>query len=855
MFDIPNGFERINYNLDKKEFIPTTFGTIVLPTIDADEIYENNIDSSIYELMRGQVVTASYKEVNCENNSECALEYCYLIQNSQRVFSFFFLNCQNDAVALFLIHATCATKVWINYQLYSIVSGGNKMLVINLKSGINAIVLESPNAEVWDRIFLRISNYIYEKKKVTLPCMFDGDMLYHERFGFTINSGTHLYEGQPFKFIFFPNHDILGKKDTLQFFLFDNYIKEPILQKELKIKQKCIINLPTCAFNDYNDGHYLVAEIRYLYNNQYEYKERFALFTQDVEPMLEKTIEKAENTVILAKHEYDKLCLNFGIAFVRDTSRKLSSRLDQAALLRSNIKHIQNGNRRDGMLYEKGVKRVFFFNPMYNIVNYYRVYVPENYNSEKKYPLIIIYSTYEYNSWCNVFSNYKKEPVIAVDISSRGILLGSYIGEAAINMALKDVLSRFNIDKNRIYGTGYSNGGGAVWAQAEAFPDLFAGILAVSGEACYDLLCNLKNMRIIHLSSKEDIMYDSYKKISSYLAEHLDHFSILGNKFSHNTIQRIWYNQRLFDKLLSSRKVAFPDKVIYKTFRNRHRKAYWIEIHSILDGCVEGTVDAHICSNEKISISCAGITGFSITVPPQINKNQFKILVNEQNEFIFENKECGCIHFSKQPGCNSNCFKTIDTYIPIVDLHKGNGLLDVYLDPLSIVVPPKASRSINEVAIAYSEPHCNGFIPKVYIKYPIIDYDNVCHAIDFTERSYVVIDDGSNHPFLCEIRKKAKVICNSLGWIYKDKEYKGSCCVQQIVNSPWNQCRNIHLISYNDTTMLKKNLFTKKLIIPTYANGRHEFLNNDALIFDAAGYHKILDYGSDPVNISSELVL
>lgn len=142
-------------------------------------------------------------------------------------------------------------------------------------------------------------------------------------------------------------------------------------------------------------------------------------------------------------------------------------------------------------------------------------------------------------------------------------------------------------------------------------------------------------------------------------------------------------------------------------------------------------------------------------------------------------------------------------YIPLVDMHKGNGLLDVYLDPLSIVIPVDRSDAINEVAAAYSKLYCNGFIPKIYVKYPIVSYDELNIATDIAERSYVVIDDGSNHSLLKQIREKARVVCNAMGWTYNGQAHQGRYCVQQIVNSPWNAERNIHLISFNDSAMLK----------------------------------------------------
>ncbi len=840
---------RFCYNFKKCPIIPEKFGMVVFPESEDEDIYNTQFDSDLHKMLCGQTNQIQYFEVGCQKANELSIDYSFLNEEQKRTLAFFFLESDLDKTALFIMHASRSIKVWINYELYSIVSGENKMLVINLKAGINSIVLESLNTSKHNYVFIRISDYLVEKEKDTFPCLFEGDMRYHEHFGYVRHSGNYLYDGQPFEFVFYPNHDVLAKDDTAQFSIIDNLTKKYIFKQEIPIKQKCCINIPEHTFYDYDDGHYLVAEIRYTYSNEYIHVERFALFTKPVDNMLEKTCRNALNTINLIEYEYDKLCLQCGVEYIQDKRHNLSLKTSQAALVRSNTNLVKSGIHRDQTIYGHGGKRIFFFNPMYNAVNFYRIYVPENYCADIKYPLIIIHSTYEYNSWSNVFANYTNEPVIAVDISGRGVLLGSYIGEAAIKIALEDVLSRFSIDENRVYATGFSNGGGAAWAMAEAYPDLFAGIYVVSGQANYDLLSNLNNMYLIHVSSPDDSMYNVYQNISERLKFHTDYHRYLMDGFAHNTLMRLWFNEKIFKELLESRKNKYPEQVKYKTFRNRHRKAYWVKIHSIADGQAEGMIDAHIISSQEIEIYCSGISGFSITIPPQINEQQFQVSINGEHFYTFHEKCSRQIHFVRTNTESTNFFEPVNDYIPLIDTHKGNGLLDVFLDPLSIITPVECSEVIGKTAEAYSEPHCNGFIPEVYIKYPIMNYEGLYEASDKAERSYVIIDDGSTHPLLYEIRKSAKISCDAIGWTYNGQMHPGKYCVQQIVNSPWNSRRNIHLISYNDSTMLKKNLFTRKLIIPSYVNGRHEFLNNDALIFDEMGHHGILDYSCEPVDL------
>lgn len=58
----------------------------------------------------------------------------------------------------------------------------------------------------------------------------------------------------------------------------------------------------------------------------------------------------------------------------------------------------------------------------------------------------------------------------------------------------------------------------------------------------------------------------------------------------------------------------------------------------------------------------------------------------------------------------------------------------------------------------------------------------------------------------------------------------------QIVQNPWNSKYHILYINTNDSKLLSKNLFTRRMILPVYVNGRHPYLNQDILIFNEKGY-------------------
>lgn len=843
-------FDNLNYTFNKHPFIPHITG--VISSTQIHDIYDDQFDANVKETLefKCNLDNVDYFEDDCKNNNEMMMNYEFIGDECKATYRFFFLECAVDANALFLTDAYGLMKLWVNYKLFTVLNNSYKNHVIKLNKGINIIVIEIPKANKNDCLFLRISDYKYEKNNKKSPCLLQGNLSRRENYCYTFHSGNHLYNGEKFKFTVFPNHDVLGKRTTAELKIVDSFTKQTLLKKRIKVGKKHEIDLSGFKINNYDQGNRLIASIKYIYKNKQEHSEYINLYTEGLDNMFDYICKKAEEKLQEEElTEYDKLSLKQGIEYVKEYGTDFLRILIEARILSFNIRNITTEKHNDITIYQPGFKRIFFFNKMYNAVNYYNLYLPPNYSKNKKYPLIINHSVFEYSDIGKIFKFYASEPVIVADISGRGVLLGSYIGEAAINIALEDLFNRFNIDKTRIYNMGYSNGGGAAWAQLEAYPDIFAGGYMISGQPNCDLLCNLENIKLIYLSSTTERLYNiSYKKASENLNNHPDNTGILGDYYTHRLLNAVHLNKYIIDDLLVARNNPYPNHIKYKTLRNRHRKAYWLKIHSI-DNCeTEGSIEADVIDN-LISVKCKGITGFTIMVPPQIDKEYFEVIINSKDTFAFEcfNKEE--IHFEKSLVDEEIYYTRKSNYTPIIDLHKGSGLLDVFFDPLSIIVPNDRPEDIESVAKAYSEPYCSGFIPKLYIKYPIKTYEELLKSEDISERSYVVIDDGSEHPLLTAIRDKANIKINIESWVYKNTEYRGKCCVHQIVNSPWNPARNIHLISYNDKDLLNRDLFARKVIIPTYANGRHSYWNNDALIFNGKQFYGILDYISDPAII------
>lgn len=267
--------------------------------------------------------------------------------------------------------------------------------------------------------------------------------------------------------------------------------------------------------------------------------------------------------------------------------------------------------------------------------------------------------------------------------------------------------------------------------------------------------------------------------------------------------------------------------LMFSTTRNCHLKSYWIQLHGIEYGKDRAEIIANIVSPKKIVIECANVIGFTLTIPPQISRNQFSIVVNKK-EYTYKNISSKSINIVLA----SNEQKS----------YKGTGLLNVYRDKMRIVIPVKNNSDIYSIAQNYSMPSCNGFVSKIYVNYPIYQFSELNKNYDF---NMVIIDDLlSDCDFIRKIRKHAKIQYNDSGFKYGDTCI-GEYCLQQIIENPFNKDYCILLISTNNIKLLKKSLFTRKVIIPTYSNGYHKYWNNDALIYFGSKYYSVFEWGNN----------
>lgn len=496
-----------------------------------------------------------------------------------------------------------------------------------------------------------------------------------------------------------------------------------------------------------------------------------------------------------------------------------------------------------GKEYHSGLHIMFYRSKIDNQWLRYAVYLPEDYDKNKQYPLLIHYAISQWHNPTSMLKlfGYKSNAIIA-NIPSRGVTLGNCLAEATMDEVLGDIYRTFNVDKTRVSAMGYSSGGAAAWVQAELRPDMFAAISPSGGYLCPELAGNLRNMSIYDIESPTD--EDHWRAVQncmSRLSENPNYSLIEAKEFVHTMLGQIYVNRNIMKELTDCRINEFPDEIDFTVINNRHLKAYWITIHSITNSAYYGRILAKVSGNDAIEIECGNITGLNIKIPPQITAETIRITINQTQTLTYNRKDNGD-NISIVRSSNGK-FSLGEQDRESFNIYHGMGLLDVFMKPVRIINLKPESEPMSRTALKYSSPTTNAYDKRIYVNYPIYAPDNI-DMVEAANSSLIVLDCNCSSSISNYLKDKSVIRMNAEGFTYQGKEYLGSYCIMQIAKHPENAECTILYVNSNDENMYSRNFFTREMIIPMYGS-YHPYLNNAALIFWERKYYRIFEYGCD----------
>lgn len=806
----------------------------------------NNIfDLSLDESVRTEVESIHrdgyekykiYNKQKTKNNKKLNSDKCFLYTE---------IKCVKKEKVIFYVDVDCGVKIWINNKIVYInsenASWERKCVVVEVNEGLNTLTAEI-SSDKMQNLNIKLLNYKKELSNDIKALCSCGSTLNIDDINYVYNGGEDYSNSKTFSFMLIPNDwklydnevtvtvsdDVLGPdfykpefKDSFKSCLgqvcnleLDKYRK---LCKFNKVIISCAVKTKDGKINTFKVGIIIKSfDVNQTIQDSLELKKKCDDFTKLQLTALTDILKKSNDATV-----------NFNCWKLYELIYKIKS----------------NRNIKDE-IYEPGVHEFYYKSLIDNKNERILLRIPQNFNKNKKCPLIMQLSTRQYESYSYVIQDEKiAEPFIFVDVTQRGVTAGSMVSNASVLDTFNYLKSIYNIDEDRIYFSGCSNGGYGVWTLIQNYPDLAVAAFPLIGFPYLPNICNTYNTPIINFVSDKDYIFEGkmeYYKSKMKPNRNYKHIAIKG--LDHFNMLIYNFNIYAFNYLLKYTRKKYPEEIIFRTERNRYLKSFWLELHGITFNKIYARIHAKINGENEINITVKNSTGFSVQLPPQINRKSFSITINGKI-FRFKNFSNDEIHFIHKNGYQ------ISENRPTKNVsRKGTGLLDVYVNRLRIIIPNDASEIISKSASKFSTPSSNGFDPIVHTEYPIYKENEFTQDFD---SSFVIFNADYKNEKLKNIINNMPIKTDKNGFEYKGKRYDCNYCLLQVKANEYNPDFSILTVSTNDEKLLRSNLLTRRIIISSYCNGINPYWNEEVFIYMDNKYYSIYELGQDIKEITN----
>lgn len=286
----------------------------------------------------------------------------------------------------------------------------------------------------------------------------------------------------------------------------------------------------------------------------------------------------------------------------------------------------------------------------------YSICLPRSYDGSRPYPLVITLHGHKDFEPFQCLDAPVYEGAISVQPEGRGATDYMYLGEDDVLTVLDDVCRFCAADKGRVYLTGQSMGATGCWNLAVHYPDLFTGIVAVSGNTDHRAWEQRWGWNAGAPRTHQDLRAFLHASLSpvSY-AENLQHCHVAVLHGTGDEVVPVEHARGMADRLrqlgypfeyleflqaghgnvpASSREYALakvvgqpplttPSSFVYETASARHDRAWWVRV-DCLDSPVrfatvraeakEGRVEITTDNVSALSVLLSDVPGGATTV-------------------------------------------------------------------------------------------------------------------------------------------------------------------------------------------------------------------------------------------------
>lgn len=323
-----------------------------------------------------------------------------------------------------------------------------------------------------------------------------------------------------------------------------------------------------------------------------------------------------------------------------------------------------------------GPQVLTFFSDVDDTEQPYGLYLPANYDSGKKYPLVVMLHGAGSNhrlALRRVFgkSNLENEndveasryfpawdPVDYIVISpyARGTAGYRGVPEKDVYDALEDAKRRFSVDEDRIYLTGLSMGGGGTLWLGLTRPDIWAAIAPVCPappKGTEKLIVNAFNYPVHFFHGGDDPVVPV--KISRDLVDSLKSMgaNVAYKEYpgvQHDSWVQAYEGGFIFDWFRKFTRNSFPDEVKFATQQYIYNSAYWVQLDELTPGTL-ASITAKFSEPNSLSVDTEELSGFSLHIsnhPKYLKEEKLtltidgkKIKLNDKKDTLSFHKEKG----------------------------------------------------------------------------------------------------------------------------------------------------------------------------------------------------------------------
>jgi fermentation-respiration switch protein FrsA (DUF1100 family) len=298
----------------------------------------------------------------------------------------------------------------------------------------------------------------------------------------------------------------------------------------------------------------------------------------------------------------------------------------------------------------------------------YALYLPGSFDPQKEYPLLVSLHSEESNHRLNLsqvlgiagrgsmgsdgiaFPALRDRELIVACPLARGSMGYQGIPEQDVYDVLADVERRFPVDRDRVYLTGISmGGGGALWL-AGTRPDIWAGVAAMCPDSmpgAEELAGNLLDVpvRLYHGELDAIVPVASSRAWQRRL---LDAGVPAGYTEYPATRHNVWdvaYGRGgALEWLLGLRRNRWPERVRLVTRSYQYRSAYWVAVDGLTPG-VAAQIDARRAANGDLQVTTRNVEGFTLagqgSAPAQVTIDGAPVRVKRGAALAFNRSAAG----------------------------------------------------------------------------------------------------------------------------------------------------------------------------------------------------------------------